>query len=116
MIRDRESLIRGYERELATIGPDEKDRAEAIRGEMARVRALPPLPVTENGDPTPVEREASRVQAYLDALRKERSRAPKERYRDIDAEIARIEAGRGTGEAERAVSVPKVERAVANPA
>jgi hypothetical protein len=118
MIRDRESLLRGYERELALVGTTDKERTAAIRAEIARVKALPPVPVTSDGMPTAAEVSSARTHAYLEGLRGELKRAAgdKDRAREISTEIARVEAGiKGTPTVERARNVPTSERAVREP-
>lgn len=123
-IRDRESLLRAYERELASAERDkDTKRAEAIRAEIERVKALPHAPAPPS-DATPAEREGARVRAYLDALKTERNRAKDsgdtERANAAEAEIARVEAAlkgeSAVPSAEQARSVPKTERPTAPPA
>jgi hypothetical protein len=113
--RDRDSLLRAYRRELSSVG-DDKERTEAIKAEMERVEALPPHPVDENAEPTPAERESLRAHAYLAALRKERSRSDKAHAKEVDAEIARVEAALHEGPTtEQAREVPKAETATVKP-
>ena len=114
-IRDRESLLRGLDRELL-LAADDKDRTSAIKAEIERVKALPPHPASKSDVQTPAERDAARGYAYLAALRKERGRAEAGRYKEIDAEIDRVENALTDPKpvVERAREVPKTDRTTAN--
>lgn len=121
MSRDRASLLRALDRELAQVGPDDKERSEAIRAEIARIEALPVESSPARDEPTSTEREAGRLSGYLAALRREREAAIREggdRVAEVEAEIGRVEGlvhPAPPAKAERAVNTPKAERAVNAP-